>query len=62
MIEKAESLQRGFPRSLSISQRLKQFIQYLEEDNRPQVKLDVNFERGNGSLHRAPERGYGVRL
>ena len=26
----------------------KQFIQYLEEDNRPQVQLDVNFENGMG--------------
>lgn len=26
----------------------KQFIQYLEEDNRPQVKLDVNYENGMG--------------
>ena len=26
----------------------KQFIQYLEEDNRPQVTEDVNYERGMG--------------
>ena len=26
----------------------KQFIQYLEEDNRPQVALDVNYENGMG--------------
>ena len=26
----------------------KQFIQYLEEDNRPQVALDVNYEKGMG--------------
>ena len=26
----------------------KQFIQYLEEDNRPQVKLDVDYEHGMG--------------
>lgn len=26
----------------------KQFIQYMEEDNRPQVKEDVNFENGMG--------------
>ena len=25
-----------------------QFIQYMDEDNRPQVKLDVDFERGMG--------------
>ena len=26
----------------------KQFIQYLDEDNRPQISLDVNFENGMG--------------
>ena len=26
----------------------KQFIQYLEEDNRPQVTLDVDYEHGMG--------------
>ena len=26
----------------------KQFIQYLEEDNRPQVKMDVDYENGMG--------------
>ena len=26
----------------------KQFIQYLEEDNRPQVQLDVDYENGMG--------------
>ena len=26
----------------------KQFIQYLEEDNRPQVPLDVDYENGMG--------------
>ena len=26
----------------------KQFIQYLEEDNRPQVSMDVNYENGMG--------------
>ena len=26
----------------------KQFIQYMTEDDRPQVKLDVNFEKGMG--------------
>ncbi|HBH93606.1 MAG TPA: aspartate-semialdehyde dehydrogenase, partial [Bacteroides sp.] len=34
----------------------KQFIQYLEDDNRPQVKLDVNYENGMGiSLGRLRE-------
>ena len=27
---------------------IQQFIQYLEEDNRPQVSLDVDFENGMG--------------
>ena len=32
------------------------FIQYLEEDDRPQVKLDVNYENGMGvSLGRLRE-------
>ena len=26
----------------------KQFIRYMEEDDRPQVKLDVDFENGMG--------------
>ena len=26
----------------------KQFIQYCEDDNRPQVSLDVDYERGMG--------------
>jgi len=29
-------------------QALQQFIQYLEEDNRPQVNLDVDYENGMG--------------
>ncbi|MBQ9403652.1 MAG: aspartate-semialdehyde dehydrogenase, partial [Synergistaceae bacterium] len=38
----------------SVAQELKlptapaQFIKYMEEDNRPQVKLDVNYENGMG--------------
>ena len=31
-----------------LPQELKHFIQYLEEDNRPQVALDVNYENGFG--------------
>lgn len=38
----------GAPQELSLPSAPKQFIQYLEEDNRPQVKLDVDFERGMG--------------
>ncbi|MCR5800082.1 MAG: aspartate-semialdehyde dehydrogenase [Lachnospiraceae bacterium] len=39
---------KGLPQELDLPSAPKQFIQYLEEDNRPQVKLDVNFERGMG--------------
>ena len=39
---------KGLPQELSLPSAPKQFIQYLEEDNRPQVKLDVDFENGMG--------------
>ena len=39
---------KGLPQELDLPSAPKQFIQYLEEDNRPQVSLDVNFERGMG--------------
>ncbi len=39
---------RGLPQELNLPSAPKQFIQYLEDDNRPQVKLDVNDERGMG--------------
>ena len=38
----------GVPQELNLPSAPKQFIQYLEEDNRPQVSLDVNFENGMG--------------
>ncbi len=38
----------GVPQQLELPSAPKQFIQYLEEDNRPQVALDVNFEHGMG--------------
>ena len=38
----------GEPQKLELPSAPKQFIQYLEEDNRPQVSLDVNFENGMG--------------
>ncbi len=38
----------GEPQKLELPSAPKQFIQYLEEDNRPQVKLDVDFEKGMG--------------
>ena len=39
---------RGVPQELELPSAPKQFIQYLEEDNRPQVQLDVDYERGMG--------------
>ena len=38
----------GEPQKLQLPSAPKHFIQYLEEDNRPQVALDVNYERGMG--------------
>ncbi len=39
---------KGIPQELGLPSAPKQFIQYLEEDNRPQVALDVNYENGFG--------------
>ncbi len=39
---------KGRPQELQLPSAPKQFIQYMEEDNRPQVKLDVDFEKGMG--------------
>lgn len=39
---------KGLPQELNLPSAPKQFIQYLEEDNRPQVALDVNYENGMG--------------
>ena len=47
LIEKLRSFS-GEPQRLGLPSAPKQFIQYLEEDNRPQVALDVNFENGMG--------------
>ena len=38
----------GLPQELNLPSAPKQFIQYLEEDNRPQVKADVDYENGMG--------------
>lgn len=38
----------GLPQELGLPSAPKQFIQYLEDDNRPQVSLDVNYENGMG--------------
>ncbi len=47
LIEKLESFS-GEPQKLELPSAPKQFIQYLTDDNRPQVKLDVDYERGMG--------------
>ena len=39
---------RGLPQELELPSAPKNFIQYLEEDNRPQVSEDVNYENGMG--------------
>ncbi len=39
---------KGEPQRLNLPSAPKQFIQYLEEDNRPQVALDVDYENGMG--------------
>ena len=38
----------GYPQEHHLPSAPKQFIQYLEEDNRPQVALDVDYEKGMG--------------
>ena len=47
LIEKLVTF-RGLPQELELPSAPKQFIQYLEEDNRPQVTLDVDYENGMG--------------
>ena len=47
IIEKWRSFS-GLPQELNLPSAPKHFIQYLEEDNRPQVALDVNYENGFG--------------
>ncbi len=39
---------KGKPQELKLPSAPEQFIQYMEEDNRPQVKLDVDFGKGMG--------------
>jgi len=47
LIEKLRNF-KGLPQEYELPSAPKQFIQYLEEDNRPQVNLDVDFEKGMG--------------
>lgn len=47
---------KGLPQELNLPMAPKQFIQYLEEDNRPQTKIDRDYEGGMGiSLGRLRE-------
>ena len=39
---------KGAPQELNLPSAPKQFIQYLQDDNRPQVALDVDYENGMG--------------
>ena len=47
LIEKLEQFS-GLPQKLELPSAPKQFIQYMQEDNRPQITLDVNYENGMG--------------
>ena len=47
LIEKLVSY-KGLPQKLSLPSAPRQFIRYLNEDDRPQVTLDVDFEKGMG--------------
>ena len=47
LIEKLEAYS-GEPQKLNLPSAPTQFIRYLEEENRPQVKLDVDYENGMG--------------
>jgi len=47
LIEKMVSYS-GEPQKLELPSAPKQFIRYMEEDNRPQVTLDVDYENGMG--------------
>ncbi|MBD5542362.1 MAG: aspartate-semialdehyde dehydrogenase [Lachnospiraceae bacterium] len=47
LIEKLTAF-KGVPQELDLPSAPKQFIQYMEEDNRPQVKADVDYEKGMG--------------
>ncbi len=47
LIEKIVSY-KGVPQELDLPSAPKQFMRYMEEDNRPQVKEDVNYENGMG--------------
>ena len=47
LVEKLRAF-KGLPQEYDLPSAPKNFIQYLEDDNRPQVALDVNYEKGMG--------------
>ena len=47
LIEKLESYS-GMPQQLALPSAPKQFLRYLEDDSRPQITMDVDFEHGMG--------------
>ena len=47
LIQAAEAF-RGFPQEAGLPNAPAQFIRYLHEDDRPQVRLDVDYENGMG--------------
>ncbi len=47
LIEKLVSF-KGYPQENNLPSAPKQFIQYCEEDDRPQVTMDVDYEKGMG--------------
>ena len=47
LIEKLVNF-KGVPQELELPSAPKQFIRYMEEDNRPQVVADVDYEKGMG--------------
>ena len=61
LIEKLVAF-KGFPQEAELPSAPKQFIQYLEEDNRPQVTDGCELRAWNGRIYRTSERRYNVRL
>ncbi len=60
LIEKMVNF-KGLPQELNLPSAPKQFIRYMEEDNRPQVVLDVDYENGMGiSIGRLREDSVGL--
>ena len=61
LIEKLVTF-KGFPQEAELPSAPKQFIQYLEEDNRPQVTHGCELREWHGRLHRPSAGGQHLRL